>query len=116
MVKFDISRDDARRLDRIMKRAAARFEWTKDQVLNVRMSVIAVHANGNPIDFAKLEAFDDFNLSHDLGGMDRIADAWDEDPQADPDACTSRHGHRWVCRDDDEEISYCENCGADGNG
>jgi len=71
MVKFDISRDDARRLDRIMKRAAARFEWTKDQVLNVRMSVIAVHANGNPIDFAKLEAFDDFNLSHDLGGMDR---------------------------------------------
>lgn len=34
----------------------------------------------------------------------------------DDDACTDRRGHKWVCRDDDEEISYCERCGADGNG
>lgn len=50
--------------------------------------------------------------------LTRIADQYDaDDVEADGDgACTSRTGHRWVCRDDDEEISYCENCGADGNG
>lgn len=32
-----------------------------------------------------------------------------------PPPCTSRGGHVWVCSDENEEISYCENCGADGN-
>lgn len=39
----------------------------------------------------------------------------DEDDDSYPPECTSRRGHVWVFRDDDEEISYCENCGADGN-
>lgn len=35
----------------------------------------------------------------------------------DDECPNGRNGeHRWVCRDDNEEISYCENCGADGNG
>lgn len=38
---------------------------------------------------------------------------YDEDGEA---ICSNRRGHSWVCRDDDEEISYCEWCGADGNG
>lgn len=33
-----------------------------------------------------------------------------------PPACSSDRGHRWVFRDDDDEVSYCENCGVDGNG
>lgn len=32
-----------------------------------------------------------------------------------PPECTSRGGHVWVCDDTDEERTYCENCGADGN-
>lgn len=32
-----------------------------------------------------------------------------------PRSCTDQRGHKWVCRDDDEEISYCVRCGADGN-
>lgn len=32
-----------------------------------------------------------------------------------PPPCCNKAGHSWVCRDDDEEISYCEWCGADGN-
>jgi len=32
-----------------------------------------------------------------------------------PPPCTSRSGHRWVCSDENEELTYCENCGADGN-
>ena len=40
---------------------------------------------------------------------------WDDFDDSYPPACSSPKGHRWVCRDDDEEISYCANCGADGN-
>lgn len=29
--------------------------------------------------------------------------------------CSNPKGHFWVVRDDNEEISYCEWCGADGN-
>lgn len=43
----------------------------------------------------------------------RTLDGDDEDGEA---ICSNRRGHSWVCRDDDEEISYCEWCGADGNG
>lgn len=39
----------------------------------------------------------------------------DVDDDAYPPACTSPGGHRWVCDDTDEERSYCEYCGADGN-
>jgi hypothetical protein len=43
--------------------------------------------------------------------------AGEEDDYDDsyPPACTNPQGHSWVCRDDNEEISYCEWCGADGN-
>ncbi len=32
-----------------------------------------------------------------------------------PPPCTNPTGHSWVCSDENEEISYCEWCGADGN-
>jgi hypothetical protein len=34
-----------------------------------RMDLSATHANGNPLDFAKLLAFDDFNFMHDCFGI-----------------------------------------------
>lgn len=39
----------------------------------------------------------------------------DADPGEYPPPCSDPGGHSWVCRDDNEEISYCEHCGADGN-
>lgn len=38
-----------------------------------------------------------------------------DDEDYDDDACEHPGGHSWVVRDDNEEISYCEYCGADGN-
>lgn len=31
-----------------------------------------------------------------------------DDDDSYPPACSSRKGHSWVCRDDDEQVSYCE--------
>lgn len=49
----------------------------------------------------------------------QVCDAEWEDDQDDDDSypppCSEPAGHSWVCRDDNEEISYCEHCGADGN-
>lgn len=41
----------------------------------------------------------------------KVREAGDDDEEG----CTSHGGHSWVVRDDNEEISYCEYCGADGN-
>lgn len=46
-------------------------------------------------------------------------DCPDDEPEDEDDGepnCLPGHAHSWVVRDDNEEISYCENCGADGNG
>jgi hypothetical protein len=43
-----------------------------------------------------------------------LLDDPDIDP-ADPPRCSNPRGHSWVVRDDMEEVSYCEWCGADGN-
>ena len=39
----------------------------------------------------------------------------DEDDDGYPGPCTNAGGHSWVVSDENEEISYCEHCGADGN-
>jgi len=39
----------------------------------------------------------------------------DEAGEYDEERCSNPRGHSWVVRDDNEEISYCEWCGADGN-
>jgi hypothetical protein len=38
------------------------------------MDLMATHANGCPLDFAKLAGFDDFNLVHDVSGIQRHID------------------------------------------
>lgn len=37
--------------------------------LSLEMDLSATHANGCPIDFGKLLAFDDFNFIHDVSGI-----------------------------------------------
>ena len=42
--------------------------------LHHAMNLLAVNANGNPIDFDRLLGFDDFNFTHDVLGIDRHLD------------------------------------------
>jgi hypothetical protein len=48
-----------------------------------------------------------------VASIERLEAGADDDGYPPP--CTNRRGHSWVCQDDDEETSYCEWCGADGN-
>lgn len=41
---------------------------------STEMDLVATHANGCPMDFAKLEAADNFNLMHDVFGIARHID------------------------------------------
>lgn len=71
-VKFDdLSAADMIHLHTILKRADR--VWSKQgQVLDrlsLQMDLIATHSNGNPLDFEKLAAFDDFNFTHDVVGI-----------------------------------------------
>jgi hypothetical protein len=45
-----------------------------DMMLEIQMDLCAVHANGCPMDFARLEQADDFNLLHDVSGIARHLD------------------------------------------
>ena len=68
---FKISIADALAVRRIAKRAYAK--WSVDE-MSTQMDLTAAHANGCPLDFAKLEKFDDFNLAHDIFGIARHID------------------------------------------
>jgi hypothetical protein len=71
-VTFDCTDEERDAALRIAQRGADLVKATtgrKVDILSMQMDLIATHANGNPLDFAKLEAFDDFNLLHDLGGI-----------------------------------------------
>jgi hypothetical protein len=45
-----------------------------DMMLEIQMDLCAVHANGCPMDFVRLEQADDFNLLHDVSGIARHLD------------------------------------------
>lgn len=45
------------------------FDW-----LSCAMDLRATNANGCKLDFAKLASFDDFNLAHDVFGIERHLD------------------------------------------
>lgn len=71
MVKFDATKAEmkliqkiARRAVRLAKRAGGSYDLTDAQ-----MDITATHANGTPLDLAKLAAFDDFNFAHDVFGI-----------------------------------------------
>lgn len=71
-VSFTTTREESDAIARIVKRYAKLKGWrVGDSALNLTMDVKACHANGCPLDFARLEAFDDFNLAHDLAGISR---------------------------------------------
>lgn len=40
---------------------------------------------------------------------------WEEDDDSYPPRCSDPGGHDWQVSDENENICYCANCGADGN-
>ena len=74
-VSFDITVDESNVIAKIAKRAAniLRERGNKrhiaDLILEIKMDLTAAHANGCPLDFHKLFAADDFNLMHDVVGI-----------------------------------------------
>ena len=71
-VSFEISDADADLVSAIVDRVAAVFEekcFPLDR-LGLRMDLIAVHANGCPLDLRRLLDADDFNFFHDVNGID----------------------------------------------
>lgn len=77
---FDIDEADRQFIDRIVWRYAADFSRTmrvepsKRALENLRMDLAATHANGCPMDFAKLADTDNFTFAHDIVGIDRHID------------------------------------------
>lgn len=69
-------RDAANRIARrafALRKAFAARDTSRNipDVLSMQMDLVATHANGCPLDFQRLEAADDFNLLHDVLGIER---------------------------------------------
>lgn len=75
-VSFDASAADYKLVDKIVARVAKLLKERGEKLdrQSTRMDLIATHANGCPMDFAKLLAADDFNLCHDVFGIARHLD------------------------------------------
>ncbi|MCH4025034.1 MAG: hypothetical protein LKH76_08665 [Acetobacter fabarum] len=79
-VKFTATPEEREIVTRISRRVAelymARGEeiLPMDVMLDIQMDLNAVHSNGCPMDFARLENADDFNLLHDVAGIARHLD------------------------------------------
>jgi hypothetical protein len=70
-ISFDVSRIDADVIGKIVARGW-KIDWLRksyDEKLSMRMDVIAVHANGNPLRLQALLDADDFNFAHDMSGI-----------------------------------------------
>lgn len=75
-VSFQISHTDSLLVGKVARRAArasAKVGFRLD-VIEIRMDLAACHANGNPVDFAKLLAADDATFGHDVFGISRHMD------------------------------------------
>jgi hypothetical protein len=75
-VSFKASAADLLTARKIARRARNLYLDAKidRDAIDIQMDLIATHANGCPMDFDQLLAADDFNLMHDVGGIDRHLD------------------------------------------
>lgn len=76
-ISYEVS-FDATSADKALVRGIARrarellLEHRIDRdVLDIQMDLLATHANGCPMDFVRLSEADDFNLMHDVIGINR---------------------------------------------
>lgn len=68
-VSFEATAEERELVRKIVARAR-KLGW-KRPAGDCEMDLIAAHANGNPMDFERLLAADDFNLMHDVSGIAR---------------------------------------------
>lgn len=73
-IKFDMTDDEARLIQKIVTRALNNSYITGGEIIALEMDLAACNANGTPLDFEKLLAFDAFNFAHDIGGIRRHLD------------------------------------------
>ncbi|KAA8387894.1 hypothetical protein FOH24_13000 [Acetobacter tropicalis] len=79
-VKFDATDAEAAAVRKIAKRYAHLARTYGDTrkyraiKLHATMDLLAVNANGCPLDFMRMQDADDFNLLHDVCGIDRHLD------------------------------------------
>lgn len=76
-VKFDIDSNYSDTVTKIVTRIRKierEIPMKPRSTMDWRMDVIATHANGNPLDLAKLLSADDFNFEHDMFGICRHLD------------------------------------------
>lgn len=79
-ISFNVSHADSEAIDAIVERAAgiAKEHGVKRfDRLSCRMDLVAVHANTCRLDLDRLLAADDFNLIHDVFGINRHIDRSD---------------------------------------
>jgi hypothetical protein len=76
-VSFDCTRREHALVERIVHRAnleGLHLHRSHDKSTQLAMDLEATHANGCPLDFAKLARFDAFNFAHDVVGIQRHLD------------------------------------------
>ena len=72
-VSFDAPEEVGSLISEVVERVKRqeRDDWSKDALLQLRMSLTACHANGCPIDWSRLLEADNFNFYHDVFGIHR---------------------------------------------
>lgn len=71
-VKFDATKEERALVKTVVDRAVE-INPRLDR-LSTTMDLLAAHANGNPMDFAKLATVETFTLMHDVYGIARHLD------------------------------------------
>jgi hypothetical protein len=76
VVSFACSRKDSALVAMIVRRAmASKLNLhVPGDADDLEMDLLATHANGCPLDFEKLLAFNEFNFAHDVVGIQRHLD------------------------------------------
>ena len=73
MIAWDkITKEDIKLITHIQKRAYS--IWPDINVMTLNMDLTACQVGDTPLDLEKLLAFDDFNFSHDIGGITQHID------------------------------------------
>ncbi len=80
MIDFIVNKDTSAKIRTVVQTAVDRGLISKKDTMNHVMNLSACIAQGCDIDLDKLAAFDNFNLGHDLFGIDRHIDKEDGSP------------------------------------
>lgn len=72
MLTFTVPKKDSALIKKIAKKAASlMYGSTKEDLRGIEMDLCACHANGCRLDLQKMLKADDFNLLHDIRGINR---------------------------------------------